>query len=159
MDTIVSSTLSPKKLLDLFSSFKDGIFIIDSNYMVDSVNPTAIHLLDMDESIIKGRRLPSLFPSNQLNLENLQNVNTTLKYSDYRNYFPEHNRWFQLRAYPFKNEFSVFIKDISGQIQNEQILSLEREVHLMQATQAKLDDILDHLLKGLEKYFHFTKQG
>lgn len=155
METPVAGiTLDEEKLLDLFSSFKDGIITIDANYIIDSVNPNAIKLLRLNESQLKGKRLPSLFPSNQLNLENfLQNVNATLNYSDYRNYFPEHKRWLQFRAYPFKKEFSVFIKDVSGQIQNEQILSLEREVHLMQATQATLTNMLDHLLRGLEKIF------
>jgi len=154
MDTPVAITLNEEKLLDLFSSFKDGIVTIDENYIIDSVNPNALKLLRMNESLVKGKRLPSLFPSNQLNLENfLQNVNSSLHYSDYRNYFPEHQRWFQFRAYPFNKEFSVFIKDVSGQIQNEQILSLEREVHLMQATQATLTHMLDHLLRGLEKIF------
>jgi PAS domain S-box-containing protein len=154
MDTPVAITLNEEKLLDLFSSFKDGIITIDENYIIDSVNPNALKLLRMSEPLVKGKRLPALFPSNQLNLENfLQNVNSSLNYSDYRNYFPEHQRWFQFRAYPFNKEFSVFIKDVSGQIQNEQILSLEREVHLMQATQATLTHMLDHLLRGLEKIF------
>ncbi len=160
METPVAITLNEEKLLDLFSSFKDGIITIDENYVIDSVNPNALKLLNLNEVLMKGKRLPSLFPSNQLNLENfLQNLNPTLHYSDYRNYFPEYQRWFQLRAYPFKKEFSVFIKDISGQIQNDQILALEREVHLMQATQASLTHILDYLLTGLEKIFPGCNTG
>ncbi|MBL0342222.1 MAG: PAS domain-containing protein [Bacteroidetes bacterium] len=143
-----------EKLLDLFSSFKDGIFTLDKNYLVDAVNPCAVRLLDQNELSIKDKRFPELFPSNRLHLEKfLEDASNAETFIDYRNYFPEQKKWFQFRAYSYQKEFSIFMKDISGQIQNEQIFTLEREVQLMQATQSSLKNSLDYLLKGLEKIF------
>ncbi len=154
MESNASLVFNREKLLDLFTHFKDGIFTLDSSYRVESVNPKAIRILRLNEQTIRGKRMPVLFPSNHLNLETfLKNAIDTKGYTEYKNYFPEYKKWFQFRAYPFENEFSVFIKDITGQIQTEQILTIEREVHVLHATQSPIQNTLNYLLKGLEKIF------
>jgi PAS domain S-box-containing protein len=138
----------------IIQSFNEGFFIINSNWQVTSFNPAfqAITGLTTEQLLnVNFRQLTSLGISDEVmaELEIAFKSNTASHVQYYNIYF---NRWLRLNIYPYKNEITVLIRDITSLRIQQLILALEKSVLELNASSSySLPQTINKLLVGIEE--------
>jgi PAS domain S-box-containing protein len=143
-------------LQHIIQSFSEGFFILDSNWQVTSFNPAfqAITGLSTGQlNNINFRQLSSLeIPEEVMaEFETAFNSNISSQVQYFNAYF---NRWLRLNIYPYKNEVTVLMRDITGIKIQQLILALEKNVLELNASALySLPQTINELLIGIEEIY------
>jgi PAS domain S-box-containing protein len=140
----------------IIQSFNEGFFIIDCNWKITSFNPAfqAITGLTTEQLRDKNfRQLNTLGISGtvmtELEIAFKSNVASHVQY--FNSYF---NRWLRLNIYPYKNEVTVLVRDITNIKVQQLILALEKNVLELNASATySLPQTINGLLTGIEEIF------
>jgi PAS domain S-box-containing protein len=140
----------------IIQSFNEGFFIIDCNWQITSFNPAfqAITGLTTNQLQDKNfRQLNTLGLSSEVmaELEIAFNSSVASHVQYFNSYF---NRWLRLNIYPYKNEVTVLVRDITNTKVQQLILALEKNVLELNASSSySLSQTINGLLIGIEEIF------
>jgi two-component system, sporulation sensor kinase A len=122
---------SALKISSLLETIPDAFIMLNRQWQFTYLNKGAEQMIRRKREQLLGREIWDLFP---------EAVDTNL-YSAYyqsmeeqeprhlQNYYPPHERWYDISCYPSKHGLTVFFRDITTQKQQEQEL-LSTKLHL-----------------------------
>ncbi len=140
----------------IIQSFSEGFFIIDNNWKIKAFNPAFQAITGLTAKQLTNlnfKELNSLGISDKL-MAVFENAFNRNNFNEIQ-YFNEHfNRWLRVNVYPYKNETTIFIRDITNIKRQQLILALEKNVLELNASpDYSLPQKVDVLLKGIEQIF------
>lgn len=136
---------------NLINNFTEGYILVNRDYMVVDYNQKANEIIGRN-IIVAGNSLWDIFPEAQIRLfyteyERAFNENVNVRLADY---YPPFQRWYEVSAYPYQSNLTIFFKDITEVKIKELNLSLEKDVLEMNTDSVySLQQILDHYLAEL----------
>ncbi len=99
----------------ILESVTDAFFSVDSNWRFTYLNPRAEHLLDCTSTELVGKNVWQVYPGligspfediyRRTAAERIPNSDTA--------YYPDHERWYEVRSYPSSNGISVYFRDVT----------------------------------------------
>ncbi|WP_207533894.1 PAS domain-containing protein [Desertivirga arenae] len=144
------------RIKNLSENFLDGFILVDREYNILDYNERAVELLQLEGKVIKGHSLRKLFFRLEASIffkayEKAFCENTHVKVAGFTRSI---NRWFEVSAYPFENNLTIFFKDISDSKLQELNLKLEKSVLKMNTiSDFSLKHIIDFYLSELTKVY------
>ncbi|MFI5138172.1 MAG: PAS domain S-box protein, partial [Sphingobacteriales bacterium] len=140
----------------IIQSFNEGFFVIDQNWLITSFNPAFQAITGLSTGQLKDvnfRKLVNLGISDQVMAELEIAFNSNI--ASHVQYFNTHfKRWLRLNIYPYKNEVTVLVRDITGIKIQQLILALEKYILELNALSSySLPQTIDQLLIGIEEMF------
>ncbi|HEY8781669.1 MAG TPA: PAS domain S-box protein [Mucilaginibacter sp.] len=145
-----------KNIEHIIQSFSEGFFIIDHNWQIISFNPAfqaITGLTTRQLTNINFRQLTSLGIADEVMAELEIAFNSTV--SSQVQYFNAYfKRWLRLNIYPYQNEITVLVTDITSIKIQELILALEKKVLELNASSLySLPQTIKELLIGIEEIY------
>ena len=151
---------SPHNITDnlqhIVESFGQGVFVIDRNWQITSFNPAFQAITGLTGKELKDIHFTQLvsmgMPADVMNeFERAFDSNSYVKLQYFNGYF---NRWLRLNIYPYKNELTVLVRDITRVKTQQLVLALEKRVlELNASSRYSLAQTIDQLLIGVEEIF------
>jgi PAS domain S-box-containing protein len=114
------------QLNTLLESINDAFFSLDKDWKLTYLNNEAERLLTINREEALGRSLWSLFPE-EVNSTFKQHYQVAMDTGDavrFEAYVKRHQRWVEVKAYPFSDGVSVLFTDITKRIEDEKQLKL-----------------------------------
>ncbi|MBL7914228.1 MAG: PAS domain-containing protein [Bacteroidia bacterium] len=141
-------------LISFLASFESAFFSLDYEGKIDSFNQAAVDLFNLPHEILLGKSFPYLLSSGHDQIAEViqQSISRNLV-TEMDRFFPETGKWLQIKIYPVENSCNLLIKDITPTRQAALCDELEREVYAMNASGHGMQDVLDHLLTGINAIF------
>ena len=152
----------------ILESISDAFFAMDKDWRVTYVNARAEAVLSRSADELLGRSLWELYPEirgtsfETMYLEALR----THTMQQTVEYFPPHDRWYEVRAYPSADGLSVYFQDVTERKraddalrEHSQLLLWQRAVLESIAHGEPLEQTLDLLCRQAEESFpehHFS---
>ncbi|QIB75877.1 PAS domain S-box protein [Halogeometricum borinquense] len=118
-------------LEEMFSRMDQGLIGLDNDWRVTYMNPEAERLLDTSASEVVGTNYWNLFDSDAVKpfRERYEKAVKTGEKVSFESYFPPHDRWYEVEAYPSQAGLSVYFADITDRTEREmELLRYERMV-------------------------------
>jgi PAS domain S-box-containing protein len=141
-------------LISFLASFECAFFSLDNEGKIDSFNQAAVDLFNLPHEILLGKSFPDLLSSGHDQIaEVIQQSISRNQVTEMDRFFPETGKWLQIKIYPGENSCNLLIKDITPTRQAALCDELEREVYAMNAAGHGMQDVLDHLLTGINSIF------
>ncbi|WP_262985823.1 hybrid sensor histidine kinase/response regulator [Nostoc sp. 'Peltigera membranacea cyanobiont' 232] len=120
---------SEKQARNILESIAEAFFALDENWQFTYMNPSAETLLDRAPGDLVGKNLWSEYPgliSNEL---------AQIYWSAMRDrvaasmtaFYPDHDRWYEVRTYPAANGITVYFRNVTEQIQTAATLRQSEE--------------------------------
>jgi PAS domain S-box-containing protein len=129
---------SKEEIFKTLESIQDAFYAVDENWNVTYWNKEAERLLLRNKDEMMGANLWEEFPEAK-NLEfysQYRKVMETQTPSNFIEYFPPLERWYEVSAYPAESGVTVYFKDVTQKINQEQEVKEARK---------KVDDILNSI--------------
>lgn len=137
---------------NILESISDGFFTLNNNLQVDFFNKAAEELLGKKDTEVVGKNLFEVFPEAKGSIfeENYSIALAQRKAQSFEVYFPPHQEWYRVNAYPYgKNKLSVFFQIITAQKQYEETLQVQKEEIMSQNEELRVQN--DELTKTTKK--------
>jgi PAS domain S-box-containing protein len=140
----------------ILQSFNEGFFVIDHKWRIISFNAAfqaITGLTTRQLKNIKFKKLDSLEipPEVMTEFEIAFNSDAPGRVQYFNKHF---NRWLRLYIYPYKNEITVLVRDITQAKIQQSILALEKNVLELNASSPNsLPQTIGELLKGIEEIY------
>jgi PAS domain S-box-containing protein len=138
----------------ILESITDGFFALDSNWNYTYVNPQAGHILEKDPDELIGRSVWAAYPGLigsefERVYRSVAEDGTTSTFTDY---YPDHDRWYEINAYPASNGITVYFRDVSERVRTEKALreSDRRKDEFIATLAHELRNPLAPIRSGLE---------
>ncbi|MCC5624016.1 PAS domain S-box protein [Nostoc sp. CHAB 5715] len=120
---------SEKQARNILESISEAFFALDENWQFTYMNPSAETLLDRTSGDLVGKNLWEEYPgliSNEL---------AQIYWSAMRDrvaasltaFYPDHDRWYEVRTYPAPNGITVYLRNVTEQIQTTATLRQSEE--------------------------------
>ncbi len=140
---------SEEQSRNILESITDAFFAVDENWLFTYVNHTAGALVDCAPEDLIGKSFWSEFPGvNGSEFEQLhRRVATERVAGSVTEFYPDHNRWYEVRTYPAANGVTMYFKNVTDRIQAEAALrqtSAELELQL-QKFKAFMSSVTDFI--------------
>ncbi len=140
----------------ILQSFNEGFFIIDRNWRITTFNPAFQAITGLTSKQLKNinfKKLDSLGIPREVMTE--FEIAFKSDVSGRIQYFNKQlNRWFRLNIYPYKDEITVLIRDITRAKTQQSILALEKNVLELNASSLySLPQTITELLIGIEEIY------
>jgi len=118
---------------NILASIGDGFIALDENWRFVYVNQDAERLLNYSATQLMGQIFWEVFPGvNGTELEQLHRQVMRDRVADsLTTFYPDHDRWYEVRSYPAAKGITIYFRDVSELMQLEQ----ERD-RLLQQEQA-----------------------
>jgi PAS domain S-box-containing protein len=149
-----------ESLQRVLESMTDGFFILDRQWTIRFATDKVAAMLGLHKESYLGKNLWESFPDatssrfySEYHRAFAQNT-----FVSFEEYLPSFDMWFEVNAYPAKDELSVYIKNISERRRQEQALQISNErFHFV--SMATSDTIWDWNLLTGELYINqsFTR--
>ena len=149
-----------ESLQRVLESMTDGFFILDRQWTIRFATDKVAAMLGLHKESYLGKNLWESFPEatssrfySEYHRAFAQNT-----FVSFEEYLPSFDMWFEVNAYPSKDELSVYIKNISERRRQEQALQISNErFHFV--SMATSDIIWDWNLLSGELYINqsFTR--
>ncbi len=154
--SVVDKTSVIDNIQHVIQSFNEGFFIIDQNLVVTAYNAAfqAISGLANEQlQNINFRQLYSLGITEKV-MPQFETAFTSEGSSHVQYFNTYYNRWLRVNIYPYKNEHTLFIRDITAIKLQQLVLALEKNVLELNATSSNsLSQTITELLSGVEEIF------
>lgn len=123
---------SEKNSRHILQSITDGFFALNENWLFTYVNRAAESILDHAADDLIGKSIwdscPSLAGNEfECNYRRVHDERTALTFTAYS---PEHQRWYEMQAYPAKHGITVYFRNATEQIEAQEKLRV-REANAM----------------------------
>ncbi|MEZ5343990.1 MAG: PAS domain-containing protein [Pyrinomonadaceae bacterium] len=114
---------------DILESITDGFFAVDENWKFTYVNPQAGVILDQETGKLIGKSLWDMFPEApdsefEMAFRRVANEKIDLTFTSY---YPDHKRWYEVKAYPAPQGITVYIRNATERILTEKILRVSQD--------------------------------
>jgi PAS domain S-box-containing protein len=140
----------------IIQSFNEGFFVIDRNWIITSFNPAFQAITGLSTERLQNinfRQLATLGISDDVMAELEIAFNSNI--ASHVQYFNTHfKRWLRFNIYPYKNDVTVLVRDITGTKIQQLILALEKNVlELNTFSSYSLPKTINEFLNGIEEIF------
>jgi len=102
----------------ILESITDAFFAVDDAWRFTYVNPQAVRLLNRQPGELLGRTLWETFPgliNSQFELAYRRVATERIKQS-VTAFYPDHDRWYEVDAYPAATGLSIYFQDVSDRM-------------------------------------------
>ena len=116
-----TSELRSRRILE---SITDGFFTLDHEWRYDYVNPEAERILDRPAGALLGVELWQAYPGtigSEFERAYRRVVAERISQS-FLAYYPDHDAWYEVRAYPTQTGLAVYFRDVSEAKRAEELL-------------------------------------
>jgi PAS domain S-box-containing protein len=130
---------SEKQTRNILESIAEAFFALDENWQFTYMNPSAEILLDRTPGDLVGKNLWSEYPgliSNELAQVYWSAMRDRVAAS-MTAFYPDHDRWYEVRTYPAPNGISVYFSNITQRKQ------AERQVEFLTELSRRLGTVTD----------------
>lgn len=144
--TLLSSEEQSRNILE---SITDGFFALDQDWRFSYVNPQAERLLDRTPGDLLGlviwEEYSGLAGSE---FERVYHACASERVaSSFISFYPDHNRWYEVHAYPASEGITVYFRNVTDRIQAEEALQettaqLERQLQKFNAVMSSVPDFV-----------------
>lgn len=137
---------SEEQTRNILESIAEAFFAVDENWQFTYMNPSAETLLGRTPGDLVGKNLWSEYPGligNELAQVYLSTMRDAYGGQSYRlaasitAFYPDHNRWYEVRTYPARNGITVYFRNVTEQIQ------AERQVEFLTELSRRLGTVTD----------------
>jgi PAS domain S-box-containing protein len=118
-------------LEEVFGRVDQGMLGLDTNWRVTYVNPEAERLLDMSTDELVGENIWDVWDDDHVEpfRERYEEARKTGEKASFEAYFPPHDRWYEVEAYPSQAGLSVYFTDVTERAEREmELMRYERMV-------------------------------
>lgn len=144
------------KIQHVIASLNEGFFMLDKDWHITIYNPAFQAIIGLPGSKLDNvdfRQLEHIAITKDVMtaFKNafINNVSSQVQYYD-----QDYKGWLRLNIYPYKDEVSVFVRDITNVRIQQAVLALEKNVLEINVSQDyTLPQIINELLKGIEVIF------
>ena len=115
---------SEEQSRNILESITDAFFALDENWRFTYVNQTAYTMVNRTPGDLIGKIFWSEFPGvNDSQFEQMhRRVMRSRVAQSLTEFYPDHNRWYEVRTYPAANGVTMYFKNVTEQIQAESAL-------------------------------------
>ncbi|WP_292785727.1 PAS domain S-box protein [Nostoc sp. NMS9] len=120
---------SEKQARNILESIAEAFFALDENWQFTYMNPSAETLLDRTPGDLVGKNLWSEYPG-LIDNELAQVYWSTMRdrvAASMTAFYPDHDRWYEVRTYPAPNGITVYFRNVTEQIQTAATLRQSEE--------------------------------
>lgn len=140
----------------IIQSFNEGFVIVDRNWHIKTFNPAFQAITGLKSNQLKNlsfKKLASLGMTDEV-FTKFKTAFANGLFTEVQ-YFNRHfTRWMRLNIYPYDNELTIFIRDITAIRIQQQILALEKKILELHASSLyTLAQTTNELLLGIEEIF------
>ena len=131
-------------LTDIFERVTDGFIALDNNYCYTYINKKAGEMIHKDPAGLIGKCVWEVFPDavGSATYKSFEQAMASQKHVRSKDYYAPLDLWQENNIYPSRNGLSIFIRDITLQIKNEERIAESRE-------------LADKLIDSLPGVFYF----
>ena len=124
----------------ILESITDGFFTLDHDWRFDYVNPEAGRILAREPDTLLGKALWDEYPGTAgTEFERVyRRVAAERKAETYLAYYPDHGRWYDVRAFPSPTGLTVYFRDVTDAKQVEAALRASEERRRLALDSAEL---------------------
>jgi PAS domain S-box-containing protein len=131
----------------ILESITDAFFSLDRNWRFNYVNPQAEHVLGRSPGDLIGKIIWEVYPGLHGSVFERVYRNTM----DHRvagsvtSFYPDHDRWYEVRTYPASNGISIYFRDVTeaGESEEERMrlsTEVERQARIFDTTLSAIVD-------------------
>ncbi|MHC5716589.1 MAG: PAS domain S-box protein [Nostoc sp.] len=120
---------SEEQTRNILESIAEAFFALDENWQFTYMNPSAETLLDRTPGDLIGKNLWSEYPGligNELEQVYWSTMQDRVAGS-MTAFYPDHDRWYEVRTYPARNGITVYFRNVTEQIQTTATLRQSEE--------------------------------
>ena len=120
---------SERRSQTILESITDGFFTLDDEWRFDYVNPEAERILNCAPGALLGQVLWDEYPGTAgTEFEHTyRRVAAEKKAQSFQAFYPDHGRWYDVRAFPLPVGLSVYFRDVTDAKQAEELLRRNRD--------------------------------
>ncbi|SFR50814.1 bacterio-opsin activator domain-containing protein [Halogeometricum limi] len=116
-------------LEEVFGRVDQGLVGLDDGWRVTYANPEAERLLSTESGELLGTSVWDLFEDADPFRDRLEHAARTGEKASFEAYYPPHDRWYEVEAYPSQAGLSVYLTDVTESAEREmELLRYERMV-------------------------------
>jgi PAS domain S-box-containing protein len=125
---------------NILESITDGFFTLDQEWRFDYVNPEAERILDCKPGALLGRVLWEVYPGTVGSAfeQTYRRVAAEKKAESFLAFYPDHGRWYDVRAFPHPTGVSVYFRDVTDAKHSEAALRASEERRRLALDSAEL---------------------
>lgn len=115
---------SEERTRNILEIIHEAFFALDENWQFTYINPSAEALLDRAPDELVGRNIWEEYPGLAAN-ELAQIYWSTMRdriAASMTAFYPDHDRWYEVRTYPAPTGIAVYFRNVTDQIQAEEAL-------------------------------------
>ncbi|MXR50582.1 PAS domain-containing protein [Halovenus sp. WSH3] len=150
---------------DTLERITDAFFALDNEDRFVLLNSRAEEVLDVEESEVTGVRFWDAFPA-AISTSFYSKFNEAMQSQEptsFEEYYRPRDRWFEVNAYPSDDGLSVFLRDVTEQVQLQQkleslhdvtreLIVAESDTDIAEGTVEATEEILDFQLAAVWRY-------
>jgi PAS domain S-box-containing protein len=106
----------------ILRSISDAFFALDPQWQFVYVNTEAERLLRRPATELLGRMVWDVFPESEAFRQKYERAVESGQAAHFEQFYPPHNSWLEVNAYPSSEGLSVYFRDISGRKHAEEAL-------------------------------------
>ncbi|WP_336328008.1 sensor histidine kinase [Halovenus sp. HT40] len=143
----------------------DAFFALDNEDRFVLLNSRAEQVLDVEESEVTGVRFWDAFPA-AISTSFYSKFNEAMRSQEptsFEEHYRPRDRWFEVNAYPSDDGLSVFLRDVTEQVQLQQkleslhdvtreLIVAESDTEIAEGTVEATEEILDFQLAAVWRY-------
>ncbi len=140
---------SEEQSRNILESITDAFFAVDENWLFTYVNQTAGVLVNRAPGDLIGKSFWEEFPGvNGSEFEQMhRRVMRDRVAGSVTEFYPDHDRWYEVHSYPAANGVTMYFKNVSERIQAEAALrqtsvELERQLQKFNAVMSSVPDFI-----------------
>ncbi len=136
-------------------SIKDGFFALDEDFRFYYLNGEAENILDQKPEELLGKTIWETYPGTIGTTfeEVYRRVMTGGKAETFTAYFPDHDRWYEVRTYPSAKGISVYFDDATQRKRAEMNTAFIAEISLDLTRLTGVDEIMQATSSKIGSYF------
>jgi len=140
----------------IIQSFNEGFVILDHNWRITTFNPAFQAITGLKSNQLKNANFKKLhtlaMPPEVIN--KFETAFESSLFSEVQYLNSHFNRWMRLNIYPYNNELTIFIRDITAIKLQQQVLALQKRILELHASSLyTLAQTTKELLLGIEEIF------
>jgi len=140
----------------IIQSFNEGFVIVDHNWRIKTFNPAFQAITGLKSNQLKKasfKKLHTLAMPDEV-IAKFETAFDSSLFSEIQYLNRHFNRWMRLNIYPYNNELTIFMRDITAIKIQQQILALQKRIlELHASSQYTLSQTTKELLLGIEEIF------
>jgi PAS domain S-box-containing protein len=106
---------SEQRSQTILESITDGFFVLDQEWRFVYVNPEAERILECRPGALLDRVLWEAYPGTVGSVfeQTYRRVTANQRAESFQAFYPDHGRWYDLRAFPLPTGISVYFRDVT----------------------------------------------